>query len=151
MEDPAPMEILACRPCRKLCRYLPVGTTSGNGHLGTVLGGAGTTEEKNWWKRGNPQTHFQKDDVNRHAQWGMYNRAWRSTSPVSLQIKAMFNGLEAAFSVGHVSELAKRGGAIVRDQGGIYQALCCVQEPEMRLMWPQLHFIEQHAHMFPDR
>ena len=107
-EDPAPMEIRACRSCRKLRRYVPIGTTYGYGHLGTGPGGAVTTE-KNCWERVNPQSHFQKGDMDHQAQWIMFNRAWRPTSPVALQVKELFNGLEDEFSADQFSELAKRG------------------------------------------
>ena len=56
--------------------------------------------------------------------------------------------MEPTFTLEGVISLAKRGDWIANHCGCIYKALCAVQEPEMRLLTPQVEFLHDHPELF---
>ena len=105
--------------------------------------------EAEWRARVDPCQ--QRDGINsmsNHPGWFTYEHVWRDESmEINSSVQSLYLDHNPVFSVESATRLAMKGDAVVSHQGGIYSALRAVREPEMRLLKPQMDFIQRHSEL----
>ena len=74
---------------------------------------------------------------------------WRQCGPLAECSSRYFEGVQTGFSLDGLQGLALRGDSLIRELGGLYPALCALQEDKFRLMNDQVDFASSHRDLFP--
>ena len=79
------------------------------------------------------------------------NHEWRSDGPLNECSTRYFEEVQQEFTVDGLQELALRGDCLIQQLGGLYPALCALQEDKFRDMADQVDFASNHRNLFPEQ